>query len=176
MQRTAVHMLGRSCLKQQLSGAGGILVRKHFETVDWSEWGCRRLARYQPVPQLISQAAETSQTAVEHFNSSLKSAARTWAADFNDPLPASAAEKNDTHGNTTVADNSAVPQHPHGPFLTPAVASPSTAQGHNVDIAYQSLNELIKGAASEVLLHFVYLCITEAPQITQTKGLSELLI
>ena len=40
------------------------------------------------------------------------------------------------------------------------------------DIAYPSLNELIKGAASEVLLHFVYLCTTEALQITQTKGLS----
>lgn len=39
-----------------------------------------------------------------------------------------------------------------------------------------SPNELIKGAVSKVLLRFVCLCIAAAPQITQTKGLSELLI
>lgn len=80
-----------SCWWQQLSGAAGVLVRKHFETVDWLEWACRRLARCQPVPQLISRAAETSQTAVEHFNFSLKSAVWTPACDSGDLEPAVAA-------------------------------------------------------------------------------------
>lgn len=81
-------------------------------------------------------------------------------------------------------NNSPVPHFPSA--LSPAIllapppllipAATSTAQGHSVDIAYPSPNELIKGAVSKVLLRFVYLCITGAPQITQTKGLSELLI
>lgn len=49
--------------------------------------------RYEPVPQLISQGTETSQTAVEHFNSSLKSATWTRAAASDDLQPASATEK-----------------------------------------------------------------------------------
>lgn len=77
-------------------------------------------------------------------------------------------------------NNSCVPHFPSAPTPPPCSslipAATSRAQGHGVDIAYPSLNELIKGAVSKVLLRFVYLCITGAPQITQTKGLSELLI
>lgn len=94
-----------------------------------------------------------------------------------------------THQHDYTVNNSSVPHLPlsstHAPPSLPntlflcsslILASTSRAQGHGVDIAYPSLNELIKGAVSKVLLRFVYLCITGAPQITQTKGLSELLI
>lgn len=113
---------GGSCLQQQLSGAGGILVRKHFETVDWSEWGCHWLAPYQPVPQLISQGTETSQTAVEHFNSSPKSAAWTWAAASDDLLPVSAAEKEHNSYKHNYAVNNLSVSHPHPhPFAPPLI-------------------------------------------------------
>ena len=169
-----------SCLQQQLSGAGGVLVRKRFETVDWSDWGCHRLARYQSVPQLISQGTETSQTAVGHFNSSPKSAAWTRAAASDDLPPASPAAEPHSYQHGCTVNNSPVPHFlaaptPHArSSLIPA--APCRAQGHGVDIAYPSLNELIKGAVFKVLSRLVYLCMTGAPQITQTKGLSELLI
>lgn len=72
---------------------------------------------------------------------------------------------------------SLIPPPPHPtPCSSLNPAATFRAQGHGVNIAYPSLNELIKGAVSNLLLRFVYLCIAGAPQITQTKGLSELLI
>lgn len=72
-------------------------------------------------------------------------------------------------------NNSTVPHFPLSapPLLRQILPQPKAI---TVDIAYPSPNELIKGAVSKVLLRFVYLCINAAPQITQTKGLSELLI
>lgn len=99
---------------------------------------------------------------MEHFNSSLKSATWTRAAASDDLQPASATEKiTQKHG--CMVNNSSVPHFPSSPppnpnscaAVIPAAAATSTAQGYGVDIAYPSLGELIKGAVSKVLLHFV---------------------
>lgn len=62
-----------------------------------------------------------------------------------------------------MVNNSSVPHFPLSPppnpnscaAVIPAAAATSTAQGYGVDIGYPSLGELIKGAVSKVLLHFV---------------------
>lgn len=126
------------------------------------------MARHQPVAHLISQGTGTSQTAVEHFNSST----RTSSVDPALPLPVTRRQpKNNAQANTAVWERS-------GRHLAtaPPLSFLHSPRPRLVIRLAPSPSELIKGAVSKVPLHFVYLCITVAPQITHTKGLSELLI